>query len=267
MEKIFCGKIKQMLAKKSLGQHFLTSKKIVSEMVEAGNVNKDDLVLEIGPGKGILTEKLLKSAKQIIAIEKDTVLVNYLNKKFKNEVKMGKLKLIEGDVLGYQPPKNQEYKLIANIPYYITGAIIEKFFSAIKQPKTIALLVQKEVAERIIAKKGSILSISVGVYGKPRLVKIVEANNFSPPPKVDSAILVIDEISKNFFKGINEQKFFEIIKIGFAHKRKLLIRNLENLKINRVNLIEIFKELRLSEKSRAEDLSSKDWLHLAKKIV
>jgi len=258
-------------AKKSLGQNFLKSKKIVSDIIDVGDIHADDIILEIGPGKGILTEKLLFFASKVIAVEKDRELVEFLKEKFKTEIEKGKLDLIEKDILDFDPELlrfyKTPYKLIANIPYNITGAIFKKFLQTKNQPEKMVLLIQKEVAERIIArdKKESILSISVKTYGKPKIIKKVGAGNFSPKPKVDSAVLLIDDISKKNLENIDEKIFFEILKTGFAHKRKLLIKNLSVLKPDaQTNWEDVFEKCGINTKSRPENLTMENWLCFAK---
>src|SRR3989344_4519147 len=211
-----------MRAKKSLWQHFLRSKRALDVIIEAGNIMKNDIVLEIGPGEGILTERLLKTGVKVVAVEKDDDLYEFLKTKFHKEIKKRKLILMHEDILDFDFKKltAKSYKLIANIPYNITGAILKKFLSAEHQPKQMVLLVQKEVAKRIVEEKSSILSTSVKVYGKPRYVETVKAGSFTPMPKVDSAIIAIDDISKDFFKGFDEKEFFEMLRTGFRSKRK-----------------------------------------------
>lgn len=252
-------------AKKSLGQNFLKSKSAIKKIIDSGSLQSGDVILEIGPGTGILTDEILKFNVSLICIEADTDMIKILQNKFAKEISSKKLNLIHGDItkinLNQLFEKNKKYKLIANIPYYITGEIIRKFLSAEKdfQPEKMVLLVQKEVAERIIAKnkKESILSISVKSYCEPKIIDIVKAGSFVPVPKVDSAILLFDRISKKFFieNKINEDKFFEIMKAGFAHKRKKLSSNLKNYK----NLENKLIELNLNNK-RAEDLTLENWL-------
>ncbi|MFM2357428.1 MAG: dimethyladenosine transferase, rRNA (adenine1518-N6/adenine1519-N6)-dimethyltransferase, partial [Candidatus Parcubacteria bacterium] len=180
--------------KKSLGQNFLRSKKALQAIVEAGHITEQDTVLEIGPGEGVLTEKLLEKAGQVVIIEKDHRLIPLLQEKFSKEITSGKLKLIPGDVLDITIeeyiPTATAYKLIANIPYYITGEILRTFLEKQKQPEKIVLLVQKEVADRIMArdKKESILSLSVKIYGDPKREMVVNRESFKPVPNVDSAI-------------------------------------------------------------------------------
>ncbi len=260
-------------AKKSLGQNFLKSEPALKMMCEAGKVTKEDIVLEIGPGKGALTSRLLEKVKMVIAVEKDYDLIKILEEKFSPEIKSGALKLVQGDILNFDPSeyklKQGDYKIIANIPYNITGAIFKKFLSGEIKPSTMVLLVQKEVAMRIVARdnKESILSLSVKTYGTPKYMMKVGKRFFSPMPKVDSAIIAINNISRNNFKSnssINEEeKFFEVIKAGFAHKRKVLKKNLEQV-AKADTIYSMFKELGINEKARAEDLQLPIWLNITK---
>lgn len=260
-----------MKPKKSLGQNFLTSKKAVLKIVEAGEIKKEDVVLEIGPGKGALTEELLKSpAEKIIAIEKDKDLIEFLFEKFSTNIKEGTLSLMKGDALEFETEKiinDKPYKLIANIPYYITGAIIEKFLSAKKKPEKMVLLVQKEVAERIVArnKKESILSLAVKLYGKPKIVYKVSAGSFFPKPKVDSAVLQIN-LEKTFsFNQKEEEQYFKLIKKAFSHKRKIMLSNLKK-EWGEENWEKIFEKLDLDKKVRAEDLDLETFLKIIKEL-
>ena len=223
---------------KSLGQHFLTSTRALDVIVEAGELKPTDTVLEIGPGRGVLTEKLLAARCKVLAVEKDDVLCELLKAKFKEEIGSERLILINEDILSYNL-EAISYKLVANIPYNITGAILKKFLSSDNQPERMVLLVQKEVAERIVAKKSkpfdsaqgkeSILSISVKIYGEPGYIERVLAGSFSPPPKVDSAVILISNISKERLAGMGEERFFALLKAGFASKRKKLSSNLKQL--------------------------------------
>lgn len=258
-----------MRAKKSLGQNFLNSTKIVGNIVDASEIGPNDTVLEIGPGKGILTQKLLENAGQVIAIEKDDRLIELLQQIFKVELETGKLVLIHADVLeiDLQALPCETYTLVANIPYYITGAVIQKFLESDKQPLSMTLMVQKEIADRIIArdKKESILSMSIKAYGKPKKIMKVPARYFSPAPKVDSAILVIADISKDFFTEITEDQFFKIMKRGFAHKRKLLINNLELL-CPKKDLVHVFDSCNVPKTARAENLDQTAWKCIVKAL-
>ena len=256
--------------KKSLGQNFLKSEKIAQEIVEAGEVGPEDVVLEVGPGKGILTEELLRKAKKVIAVEKDEQLVKLLKERFKNN---SKLEIIQGDILDPRIFNFQfsifkkifndsifKYKIIANIPYYITSRFLRTFLESDNQPSLMVLMVQKEVAERIVGRNKlarrrggeSLLSISVKAYGQPEIIRYAPAGYFSPAPKVDSAVIKISGISKKFFKDISEKKFFETVKKGFSQKRKMLINNLKAKKDD-------FMACNIDEKARAENLSLEQW--------
>jgi len=238
-------------------------------MLTAGEVTGEDIVLEVGPGKGALTEKLVAVAKKVIAVEKDDRLIEFLQDKFAGEIKVGKLEIIHDDILNLTPTlplsngREQSYKLIANIPYYITGLFLRKFLEETDhQPERIVVMVQKEIAQRIVAspqagQKESLLSISVKAYGTPKMVMKVDRENFSPAPNVDSAILLISDISKNFFikNNISEKNFFEILHAGFAHKRKILSGNLKGI-------IAPEKLSLLPPNIRAEDLKLEDWIAL-----
>src|SRR3989338_442365 len=215
-----------MRAKKSLGQNFLTSRGVARDIVVAAQITPDDVVLDIGPGKGFLTEGLLQKAKKVIAVEKDVRMVEYLKDKFAQEIRDGKLELIHQDILSFDISRSTlhalRFTLVANIPYYITGEILRTFLSGNIQPTCMVLMVQKEVADRTVARDGkeSILSMSVKVYGTQRYIQKVPARYFSPEPNVDSAVLLIEKISKKNFKNKNdEDMFFEIVKRGFAHKQ------------------------------------------------
>jgi 16S rRNA (adenine1518-N6/adenine1519-N6)-dimethyltransferase len=233
-------------------------------MIECACVTSEDTVLEIGPGKGVLTKALLETGANVIAVEKDDLLIPMLQVMFDKEIRTGKLRLIHDDVLNlftsYPDLLKPGYKLIANIPYYITGEIIRMFLEAPTNPQLIALLVQKEVAERIVAKDGkeSILSVSVKVYGNPLYGGTVKKTLFRPMPNVDSAIIVINNISKKIFQesGVDEKRFFEVVKAGFAHKRKQLKNNLKDVISD--------EKIESVGQKRAEELSVKEWFEIAK---
>jgi 16S rRNA (adenine1518-N6/adenine1519-N6)-dimethyltransferase len=251
-------------AKKSLGQNWLKSKSAVQAILGASDVNGGNVVLEIGPGTGILTEPLLYLASKVIAVEKDNRLIEPLEQKFAKFIAESKLDVIEKDILEFDPEimafYDLPYKVIANIPYYITGQIIRKFLETKHQPSMMVLLVQKEVGERIKARgKESILSISVKAYGTPKYVKTVPRGAFSPMPGVDSAIIAIENINKDNFKEVREEKFFEVVKKGFGSKRKQLKNNLG---VNEEVLISCGVEA----KARAEELTVAQWLCLTKKL-
>ncbi len=269
-------------AKKSLGQHFLRSSSVVKAMVAAGGVVPGDAVLEIGPGEGVLTEALLAAGARVLAVEKDRGLIPVLEERFADAIASGALSLVEADILDFDPAAYGlaagQYKLVANIPYYITGAIFEKFLAERTPPSVAVMLIQKEVATRIVARDGkeSILSISVKAFGTPRIAAKVSASAFRPAPKVDSAVIAVDGISSTRFQGWRiggrsaakdaaAAHFFTIVRAGFAHKRKLLARNLEAA-AGKEAIAAVLAEQGLPPNARAEDLSLDDWLALAKAL-
>ncbi len=275
---------KTLKPKKSLGQHFLHSPSALKKIVDAAHIAPGETVLEIGPGTGVLTKALLETGAKVVAIEKDNRAFDVLSNKFAPEIVNEKLELVIGDVLeeNFSSTSNLstklregKYALVANIPYYITGAILEKFLEYSPRPNRMVLLVQKEVAERIVArdKKESILSISVKAFGTPRVIAIVPRGAFVPAPNVDSAILEINDISGKNFTAITKKnqnnveiaRFFEIVKVGFAHKRKFVKRNLESV-LDQKTLEQIWTEQNIPEKIRAEDMSLEQFIYLSRGI-
>ena len=244
-----------------LGQHFLKTAAYARMLVAAAGVGADDTVVEIGPGKGALTKHLLDTGAHVIAIEKDEALVEHLKETFAENITRGTLVVEAADVRDYVPPA-ENYVVAANIPYYITGEIIRQFLTAEHQPRTIALLVQKEVAKRIVDKKESILSLSVKAYGSPRIVTTVNRRHFSPPPSVDSAILLIERISRDFFDTITEEQFFNVVRAGFSSKRKMLAGNLGKV-FGKEKAVSALTECEIPEKARAEEVSIEKWKEIS----
>jgi 16S rRNA (adenine1518-N6/adenine1519-N6)-dimethyltransferase len=255
-------------AKKSLGQNFLMHARIAERIADAAMLTKDATVLEIGPGTGKLTRALLARAKKVVAVEADHELIPVLSETFADEVREGRLELIEADIRSFDPSSLKgPYALVANIPYYITGEIIRTFLSATHKPTSMTLLVQKEVAERVArSKKESLLSLSVKAYGVPKYQFTVPRGAFMPAPNVDSAVLSIFDIHADAFPSkAAEEGFFSILHAGFAHKRKLLLRNLEEVATPE-RIRSAFASATLPEKARSEDLSLSDWQKLAQEL-
>ncbi len=270
-----------IFAKKTLGQHFLHSKKAIEDIVKAGEVSSTDTILEIGPGEGVLTEALLHTGARVIAVEMDMRCIPILHNRFKQEESEGRFKLIEGDIrdpqlleelFGKHFLGNTQYKLIANIPYYITGLLFRMFLETtppVRQPMMMVYLIQKEVAEQLVGRNGKLgnLALAAMLYGKPRMVAKVGKGAFTPPPTVDSAIIAITDISKDRLNGFTEKTFFALTHAGLANRRKMLIANLTHtLHLNREVLQNIFQRLDIEEKIRAEDLSLEQWVDLAKAL-
>lgn len=225
------------------------------------------VVLEIGPGTGMLTRELLKLAKKVIAIEADEKLFEKLKADFTGEIAAGRLELVHGDIRAFTISSLPSgYALVANIPYYLTGEIFKLFLASDNQPSSMTLLVQKEVADRVVARDGkpldsargkeSILSLSVKAYGDPKREFLVPRGAFKPAPNVDSAVLSIRRISRKHFKTREEEKrFFALIKAGFAHKRKFARNNLSEKGLPSGGI---------PEKARAEDVPLSTWLALSR---
>lgn len=239
-------------------------------MVRFAEVGPKDVALEVGPGRGILTEELLKTGARVVAVEKDPRLFGFLKEKFASEEKSGKLVLIRADirdVLTGQIGKNTTNKVVANIPYYLTGQLLRLLLTQTKfGSKMLVLMLQKEVARRI-ASHGqppvlSKLAISVQVFAEPKIAFYIKKGNFLPRPKVDSAVVVFKRRKKDFFREhkISQKKFFELIHAGFAHPRKLLKSNLK------ISNIECWTKCEINANARAEDLSLENWACLARHL-
>jgi 16S rRNA (adenine1518-N6/adenine1519-N6)-dimethyltransferase len=231
--------------------------RIAERIALVSGVGAGDSVLEIGPGTGMLTRELLKRVQKVIAIEADGELYEQLREDFAQDISDGRLELVHGDIRTFSlATLPGAYTLVANIPYYLTGEIFRMFLAAMHQPRSVTLLVQKEVAERIArSKKESILSLSVKAYGVPRYEFTVPRGAFVPAPKVDSAVLSVTQISRSAFRTPREEtRFFDLVHAGFAHKRKRVANNLAPLGIT---------EDRLPKNARAEDLPLSVWLELS----
>jgi len=255
-------------AKKSLGQNFLMHARIAERIAIESGAKPTDTVFEIGPGTGMLTKPLLERAKKVIAIEADAKLAAGLRETFSSEIAEGRLDLIEDDIRTFDPSSlPSDYILVANIPYYLTGEIIRTFLSAARALASMTLLVQKEVAERIAReKKGSLLSIAVRTFGEPSYLFTVPRGAFTPAPNVDSAVLHIRGIKNPFGNAAEEKRFFDILRAGFAHKRKLLARNLEAV-VSKEAIEAGFQAAGIPERARAEDLSLTDWQTLSRTLI
>lgn len=253
------------------GQNFLLDEDILEGIAASAQITKDDLILEIGPGLGALTQKLAQQAGQIIAFELDHNFQEPLNKIANISQN---IEIVWQDILSLQARQWQDilakynknsYKVVANIPYYLTGKLIQKFMLFQPAPQSMTLLVQKEVAERIVAqdKKMSLLSLAVQLYGQAKILQVVEKENFYPAPKVDSALIQIFD-SKKWSYQSDEKKTWQLIKRGFSQKRKKLINNLlSDQNISKKQLLAAFQELNLSDNIRAENLQPRDWVKLS----
>jgi 16S rRNA (adenine1518-N6/adenine1519-N6)-dimethyltransferase len=252
---------------KRLGQSFLIDKKVLKKIVEVADLSKNDSVLEVGPGIGNLTSELAKRVKKVIAVEKDEKMVEILKERLKEE-RIENVEIVNEDILKFLPSfkLRRSYKVVANIPYYLTSRLIRNLLEMERKPKLIVLMVQKEVAQRICAKppKMNLLAVSVQFYSKPEIISFVSKNCFWPRPKVDSAIIKISNIKEQ--KAINnEELFFKIVKAGFSQPRKQLINNLsKKLGIEKEKIRDWLLKNKISPNERAEALSIEDWKRLTR---
>lgn len=254
---------------KGLGQNFLQDPFALEKIVSAAEIRPEDTVLEIGPGLGSLTRYLAASAKEVIAVELDqhllpplkAVLAPYPN-----------VRLIQGDILELSPAElvpQQDYLVAANIPYYITSAVIRHLLESNPRPRRIVFTIQKEVARRICEKPGdmSLLALSVQVYGRPHIAAYIPAGAFFPAPNVDSAVLVIDIYPAPLIPEQFLESFFKLIKAGFSQKRKTLRNSLSSgLSISPASAVDLLEGAGIDPQRRAETLSIEEWQRLAEKI-
>jgi len=257
---------------KKLGQVFLNNNNVIQRIIKASEIKSSDKILEIGPGKGVLTEALLKTGANVITIEKDPELVKFLKDFLKERQN---LKIIHADIRDFLKTNqfftqysvsNIQYKVIGNIPYYLTSHLLRLLLENPIKPSLILLMIQKEVAERVMAQppKMNLLSASVQFYAKPEIICHVPRTDFYPEPKVDSTVIKITPYPLIARSEATQQSFFKIIKAGFKQPRKLLINNLyNNLKIEKETIKDAFKKLNLPLKTRAQNLSIKQWVSLS----
>lgn len=253
-------------ANKKLGQNFLQDPFALDSITSAAEIAATDTVLEIGPGLGSLTRHLARSAQQVIAVELDQELIPPLKTV---TAEYDNITIIHGDILKLSPKdliQESDYLVVANIPYYITSAIIRHLLENETKPRRIVLTIQKEVAKRICAKPGdmSLLALSVQVYGNPRIASHIPAGSFFPAPKVDSAVLCIDIYQSPQIKPELLNTFFKLIKAGFSQKRKTLRNSLSaGLHVSPSYAEELLKKANINPMRRAETLSIDEWSTLA----
>ncbi|MFA4837793.1 MAG: 16S rRNA (adenine(1518)-N(6)/adenine(1519)-N(6))-dimethyltransferase RsmA [Dehalococcoidia bacterium] len=262
-------------ARKGLGQHFLIDRAALSASISAAELTPADVVVEVGPGLGALTEALAGAAGRVIAIEIDPRMADLLAQRFAH---LPNVTIVNADILqvditdvlkGELPFDPPSYKVVANLPYYVATPTIRRFLEAEIKPKCMVVMIQKEVARSIVARPGdmSILSVSVQIYGNPSIVEYVPAQSFYPPPKVDSAIVRI-EVYDQPVAEIDMEGFFRVVKAGFCAPRKqlrnALAKGLSILPADAAGLLEIAG---ISPKRRAETLSVEEWVGLYRTIV
>ncbi|MDD5083877.1 MAG: 16S rRNA (adenine(1518)-N(6)/adenine(1519)-N(6))-dimethyltransferase RsmA [Candidatus Moranbacteria bacterium] len=260
----------QVKAKKHLGQNFLKDEGVLGRIVASANIAPDDFVVEIGPGTGILTQVLSEKAKRVISLELDSDLIPNLLKRFplSSNVTIVRQDILQADLMEVlkksQLPEGQSYKVVANIPYYITAPIIQYLLELPMPPECIVLMVQKEVAERITAKVGalSILAVSVQYYADAELSFIVPKTAFEPVPQVDSAVVRL--VPKRSFDKDLDKKFFRCVKAGFSSRRKTLVNNFSaSFHLPKDAVAQKLDRLGLDANIRAQALAIDDWQRVA----
>jgi 16S rRNA (adenine1518-N6/adenine1519-N6)-dimethyltransferase len=253
--------------KKSLGQHWLHDAASLRAMCEMAEIEPEDTVLEIGPGLGTLTELLVKRAKSVTAVEFDADLARELPVRVQAE----NLTVVSEDILKFDfASLSTGYKVAANLPYYITSKIVQLLLTAKNPPVVAALLVQKEVAERMAASPGdmSILSVATQLFSEPSLGPIVPARLFTPPPEVDSQIIALKRRKKPLFPDIDEKLYFRVVKAGFSERRKKLRSSLSGgLQLNKEDVDTLLLRADIDPAARAQELSLDDWADLVREFA
>ena len=261
-------------ARKRLGQHFLIDGEVLKLITSAAELTPTDIILEIGPGLGILTKELARQTGWVITVELDNKLANILKQTLAS---FDNVTIINKDILRIDPatllrepktkfaPATSPYKVVANLPYYITSPVLRHFLEASVKPEMMIVMVQKEVAEAIVAEPGqrSVLSISVQLYGKPRIVSYVPAQSFYPAPEVDSAILRIDLYSQPAVAVADEKGFFELVRAGFTASRKQIVNSLvQGLGLSKTEVLALLGRADIVPQRRAETLTLEEWAQL-----
>ncbi len=252
---------------KSLGQHWLRDRAALSHIADCAELNSDDTVLEIGPGLGTLTSELLRQAGRVVAVEFDSELARKLPAQFPGK----NLQVIQSDILEFDlSTMPAGYKVVANVPYYITSKIVKMLMTSDNKPSVTVLLVQKEVAERLASKPGkmSILAVSAQLFADVSLGEVIGAELFTPPPKVDSQVVILKTRQTSFLTDVNEDDFFRVVKAGFSAKRKKLRSSLSGgLKLSKPEVETILNQAGISPDDRAETLDLDAWVRLTRIVA
>ncbi|MBC8274135.1 MAG: ribosomal RNA small subunit methyltransferase A [Chloroflexi bacterium] len=252
--------------KKRLGQHFLVDEAILDTIVVAAELSPEDIVIEIGPGLGVLTAELARGAGKVIAVELDTKLALLLKRRLAS---LANVDVINADILKVSPSQlletKSDYKVVANLPYYITSPILRRFVEASLKPSLMVVMVQKEVGNAIVAGPGemSLLAVSLQVYSKPKIVSYVPSQSFYPPPKVDSAIVRFDLLPEPAVKVADINGFFQVVKCGFTSPRKQLHNSLaQGMGVKPAEVALLLERAGIESQRRAETLSLEEWARL-----
>jgi 16S rRNA (adenine1518-N6/adenine1519-N6)-dimethyltransferase len=263
--------------KKSLGQNFLVDQRALERIVEAAELGPEDIVLEIGPGLGALTRLLAAEAGRVVAVELDQRLVEALKQTATAKADLPNVEIIHGDILELNPADlleqqgdNFQYKVVANLPYYITSAIIRHLLTAEVRPKLMVVTVQLEVARRITAEPGemSLLAVGVQFYGRPRIVARIKAGAFYPSPQVDSAVIRIDLDDHPVVEVDDADSFFEVVRAGFAQRRKQLRNALAaGLALPASEVAQVLNRAGVNPRRRAQTLSLEEWAKVWRELL
>ena len=252
--------------KKSLGQHWLKDRDVLAAIADSAELSRSDTVLEIGPGLGTLTSELLRRADKVVAVEFDEELAVKLPGQFPGK----NLEVVQSDILSFDlSGLPAGYKVVANVPYYITSKIVQLLMTAENKPSIAVLLVQKEVAERLAARPGdmSILAVSAQSFADVELGIEVPAVYFTPPPKVDSAVVIMRTKPAPIFGTMSEKEFFRVVKAGFSAPRKKLSSSLAGgLGVSKEVARKILLQSDINPELRAEGLALEDWYRLATEL-
>jgi 16S rRNA (adenine1518-N6/adenine1519-N6)-dimethyltransferase len=258
-------------ARKSLGQHFLIDESVLTVILEAAELTSQDTIIEVGPGLGILTGELARRATNVIAVELDNGLASFLQRRFASQAN---LHVINADILKIKLSQllggKSIYKVVANLPYYITSPVLRYFVETSPKPSLMVMMMQKEVGEAIVAKPGnmSLLAVSLQVYSQPKIISYVPARSFYPEPKVDSAILRFDMLSEPAVKVADINGFFQVVKSGFSSPRKQLHNSLAHgLGITPAEVAPFLKQAGIDPQRRAETLRLNEWAELYKVLA
>ena len=269
-------------ARKGLGQHFLVDDEVLKLIISTAEPAAGDVIMEIGPGLGVLTKELARRAGWVVTIELDDKLATILKQ---NLASFGNVTVVNEDILKIDPAallrEEQHrfptiisspfhYKVVANLPYYITSPVLRHFLEASLKPRLMVIMVQKEVAEAIVAEPGgmSVLSISVQFYGKPTIISYVPARCFYPAPEVDSAILSVALYAKPAVEVTDEGKFFELVRAGFSASRKQIGNSLaQGLKLPKTDALSLLEEASIAPQRRAQTLTLEEWARLCQALA
>ncbi|MGE5425625.1 MAG: 16S rRNA (adenine(1518)-N(6)/adenine(1519)-N(6))-dimethyltransferase RsmA [Bacillota bacterium] len=255
---------------RSKGQNFLINEGIYQAIIKSAEISSADTVLEVGPGLGFLTAELAKAAKRVVAVELDDKLAGILTIAIDSQ-DVSNVEIVNQDILRFNPDEHlepgEDYRVVANLPYNITSIFLRTFLSSRRPPLSMVLMLQKEVAERIVASQPdmSLLSLSIQYYGRAEIVRVVPASDFWPAPEVDSAILRFDYTGPRPTEDTlaSDKRFFRLARVGFSAKRKMLKNNLlAGLEISSEEIEKAFLSASIPPKARAEELSVKQWLDL-----